>query len=37
MLEVVFLRATEAAQLAGLNHSYRARQSTLCSREGSTN
>ena len=23
--------------LAGLNHSYRARQSTLCSREGSTN
>ena len=28
---------TEAAQLAGLNHSYRARQSTLCSREGSTN
>ena len=28
---------TEVAQLAGLNHSYRARQSTLCSREGSTN
>ena len=28
---------TEAAQLAGLNHSHRARQSTLCSREGSTN
>ena len=27
---------TEAAQLAGLNRSYRARQSTLCSREGST-
>ena len=28
---------TEAAQLAGLNHSYRARQSTLCSGECSTN